>query len=65
MRGKFIGESSMGFYNGFIYNIRSDIRKINISGNNIMCICIYDTNSHAWCPYQSLEALLKNWDVSL
>ena len=65
MRGKFIGESSMGFYNGFIYNIRSDIRKINVSGNNIMCICIYDTNSHAWCPYQSLESVMKNWKISI
>lgn len=69
MRGKFIGKSSMGFRNGVTYNIRSDIKMIrkgaNISGNDIMCICIYDMNSKAWCPYQSLESVMKNWEISI
>lgn len=69
MRGKFIGKSSMGFRNGVTYNIRSDIKMIrkdgNVSGNDIMCICIYDMNSKAWCPYQSLESLMKNWEISI
>ena len=69
MRGKFIGKSSMGFRNGVTYNIRSDIKMIgkdgNVSGNDIMCICIYDMNSKAWCPYQSLESVMKNWEISI
>ena len=69
MKGKFIGKSSMGFRNGVTYNIRSDIKMIgkggNVSGNDIMCICIYDMNSKAWCPYQSLESVMKNWEISI
>lgn len=69
MKGKFIGKSSMGFQNGCVYNIRSDIKMIrkggSIFGENIISICIYDMNSKAWCPYQSLEAVLKNWEISL
>lgn len=67
MRGKFIGKSSMGFRKGVTYNIRSDIKVIrkgeNVSSNEIMCICIYDMNSNAWCPYQSLESVMKNWEI--
>ena len=69
MRGKFIGKSSIGFRNGVTYHIRSDIKMIgkggNVSGNDIMCICIYDTNSKAWCSYQSLESVMKNWEISI
>ena len=69
MKGKFIGKSSMGFRNGVTYNIQSDIKMIgkdgNVSGNDIMCICIYDMNSKAWCPYQSLESVMKNWEISI
>lgn len=69
MRGKFIGKSSMGFRNGVTYNIRSDIKMIgkggNVYDNDIMCICIYDMNSKAWCPYQSLESVMKNWEISI
>lgn len=67
MKGKFIGKSSMGFQNGVIYDIRSDIRKVKkcgkFSNEEIMCICIQDTNSDAWCPYQSLEVVLENWEI--
>ena len=65
MRGKFIGKSSMGFVTGDIYNIKTQIQKIRKSVypfcEDIMCICIYDINSKAWCPYRSLEAVMKNW----
>ena len=65
MKGKFIGKSSMGFQNGITYNIRSDIKMIRRGGsefsNDMMCICIYDMNSKAWCPYQSLDEVMKNW----
>ena len=69
MKGKFIGKSSMGFQNGITYNIRSDIKMIrkvgSVFGNDMMCICIYDMNSKAWCPYQSLESVMKNWEISI
>ena len=67
MKGKFIGKSSMGFHNGITYNIRSDIKMIrkggSVFGNDMMYICIYDMNSKAWCPYQSLESVMKNWEI--
>ena len=54
VRGKFIGKSSMGFRNGVTYNIRSDIQKIRKGAypfcEDMMCNCIYDMNSKAWCP---------------
>ena len=69
MKGKFIGKSSMDFQNGITYNIRSDIKMVrkgeNVFGNDMMCICIYDMNSKAWCPYQSLESLMGNWEISI
>lgn len=73
MKGKFIGQSSMGFQHGIVYDIRSDIKMIRNCKNkflkefvgDMMCICIYDQNSDAWCPYQSLEAVLKNWEIKL
>ena len=69
MKGKFIGKSSMGFRNGITYNIRSDIKMIkkggSVLGNDMMCICIYDMNSRAWCPYQRLESVMKNWEISI
>lgn len=65
MEGKFIGKNSMGFIHGNTYRVRSDIKMVrkggSIFGENILCICIYDINSHNWCPYQNLEAVLKNW----
>ena len=68
MKGKFIGKDSMGFKNGVTYNIRSDLKIVRkggtVFGENIPSICIYDKNSDAWCPYQSLEAVMKNWEFS-
>lgn len=69
MKGKFIGKSSLGFESGKTYNIRSDIKMVRnggyIFGENLICICIYDKDSGAWCPYQSLESLLSNWEISI
>lgn len=65
--GKFIGKPTMGFKTGEIYAVESKIQKIK-KGKfpffEIMdCICIYDMNDKSiWCPYQSLEAVLRNWD---
>ena len=66
MKAKFIGTTSMGFHNGKIYNIRSDIKEVQIGGyifgDSSPCICVYNTNSNAWCPYKNLEAVMANWD---
>lgn len=78
MKGKFIGKTSMGFKHGQVYELKSEIKQIlnskhgytiaDIGGNpclvasSMTCICLMDKNSSAWCPYQSLEALLKNWE---
>lgn len=59
MKAKFIGKTSMGFVTCKMYNIESKIQIVN----NIPCICIYDKNSNTWCPYQSLEAVMKNWII--
>ena len=66
MNGKFIGRSSMGFISGRTYDIKSEVKKIRKGSfpfcRDMMCICIYDKNSKAWCPYQSLEAVMNNWE---
>jgi len=67
MIAKFIGQTSMGFISGRTYNLILDIRTIrkggNVFGTDMDCICAYDVNSRAWCPYQSYEAFEKNWIV--
>lgn len=63
MKGKFIGKTSMGFTNGKIYNIYSKVEKVTRYGMPMLCICIYDKDSIAWCPYGTLEGLLKNWEI--
>ena len=67
MKAKFIGKSSMGFVTGETYDIKSRIQMIQKQGSSFRritaCICIYDNNSIAWCPYQSLEAVMKNWKI--
>lgn len=65
MKGKFIGMSTMGFINGNTYDIQSKIQNIRKGSypfcKDMTCICIYDKNSKAWCPYQSLESVMRNW----
>lgn len=52
----------MGFITGNVYDIKSQIQMVRKGdAENIMCICIYDKNSKAWCPYESLESVTKNW----
>ena len=67
MIAKFIGQTSMGFINGKTYNIKLYIRTVRkggtVFGTNMNCICVYDKNSKAWCPYQSYESFNKNWIV--
>jgi|GEM_PF-6313873 hypothetical protein len=54
MKAKFIGISSMGFKTGIIYHVK--IRTYN------SMIYIYDIDSDAWCPYQSMNAVMRNWE---
>ncbi len=49
----FKGKTSMGFTTGQTYHLRSEVR------NNI--ICLFDIDSRAYCPYTSIENILKNW----
>ena len=65
MKASFIGKTSMGFVTWRVYNIKSEMRMVRNGVypfyNDKMCICIYDKDSAAWCAYESLEAVLKNW----
>lgn len=62
MRAIFIGEDgSRGFKHGKTYELNSDIRPIHVSRGEKTCICLFDRNSKAWCPYSSLEKILENW----
>lgn len=67
MRAIFIGkDGSRGFKHGQTYELNSDIRPVHVGGGYIFgqektCICLFDRNSKAWCPYSSLEKVLENW----
>lgn len=69
MKGRFVGETSMGFVHGQIYDIKSNIEPIGIrEGSRTKmqnCIVLKDKFSAAWCPYSSLEAVMKNWEFNL
>ena len=62
IKAKFIGnkdkKDSCGFTYGKVYDIRSKVQSI---GKNDSYICIYDSNSRNWCPYDSVESILNNW----
>ena len=62
MKGRFIGANgSMGFKNGKIYEINTTIQPVRVGRENRQCIVVMDRESAAWCPYESLEAVMKNW----
>lgn len=65
MTAIFIGKNRMGFENGHIYHIRSEIKMYCKEGRVIPCMHIYDENSEAWCPYQTLEEIMNDWDIKL
>ena len=64
MVGKFIGTTSMGFETGQKYWLkqRNQIIWDKRSGKRKMAICLFDLHSNAWCPYDSWEAILRNWE---
>lgn len=47
----------MGFITGHTYDLRSEIKIVYSK----TCICLFDKHSNAWCPYDSVESMLKNW----
>ena len=61
MNARFIGNTSMGmgFVKGKIYSLYSDVQVIG----NKLCICLYDKNSRAWCPYANIDKILDNWMI--
>ena len=65
MKARFVGTTSMGFVKNRVYEIRSETKKLQYNGYSIICICIYDKNSDAWCPYKSLEAVMENWNFNI
>ena len=62
IKGTFIGTTSMGFVKGKQYSLISRINKIPSLG---YCICLYDIDSKAWCPYSNLKTVLENWKLEL
>ena len=53
MKARFVGKSSCGFMHGHSYCIYS-----RIDGQ---LIWIYDKNSRAQCPYESIDSFFANW----
>lgn len=63
IHAKFIGEDgSMGFRNGSIYSLRTEIKKDSFLGRKAW-LCIEDVRHGFVCPYSSLEAFLENWKI--
>lgn len=53
MKMIFVGEdNSLGYRKGQIYDV-----EIKIVDNKLILFC----KGHLQCPYQSVEALLRNW----
>lgn len=69
MRARFIGKDSMGFKHGKVYNIYTKMnmvqRRMPVTGEieYVNCVCLYDKDSSAWCPYESVESMCKNWEI--
>ena len=65
MKAIYIGENgAQGFIKGNKYYIKSKVMPIIKSKHNIELqgkIYIYDTNSMNWCPYDSVEEMMKEW----
>ena len=64
--GKFIGKDSCGFKRDKTYKLRSVIRPHHtklLFGKKKYWIWLYDVNSNAKCPYESIEAINKNWEI--
>lgn len=69
MKARFVGRDSMRFKHGKTYNVQTKMnilqRRNPLTGeiDYVNCICLYDKESPAWCPYESVEAMCKNWEI--
>ena len=64
MDAKYVGENgSMGFRTGVTYNIKTESKIIKRNRQPVSSICVFDTKSGNWCPYESLEAVMRNWEI--
>ena len=65
IQAKFKGSSSCGFQHGLTYNLltKNTYQKLSPCGKKKPYIWIFDWNSNAKCPYESLSAFLDNWEV--
>lgn len=64
MEAKYVGENgSMGFRTGVTYNISTENKIIKRNRVPVSCICVFDVKSGKWCPYESLEAVMRNWEI--
>ena len=69
MKARFTGKDSMGFKHGKVYDIYTKVnmiqRRMPVTGEieYLDCNCLYDKESPAWCPYETTEAMLRNWEI--
>lgn len=59
IKAKFIGSKhpkhSMGFKHGEVYELKTKVKKD--------MLFVFAANDILYCPYDSMEAFLKNWDI--
>jgi len=65
-------DSLMGFKTGELYQITTCIKPVAPLDNTVStsksctlipCLCVVDTNSRNWCPYENLESMLDDWAI--
>ena len=61
MKFVFIGKTSMGFVSGKEYHLKIKMKPMRLNGKKAEKLVIYDLHSKAWCPYDSVESFLMNW----
>lgn len=54
---RFIGTDSCGFINGFVYNLNI------VTDNSNQYVWVIDRRLGISCPYSSIGALAKNWEI--
>ncbi|RHM40465.1 hypothetical protein DWZ70_03045 [Mediterraneibacter gnavus] len=62
MRGKYIGrDGSMGFRTGQTYEISTELTKIYRDKKKVDVIML--RSGKLFCPYDSVESILENWEI--
>ena len=56
----FTGKNSCGFQHGKMYELISAIETTSATKAYIV---VRDGHSNNWCPYESLNSFLENWEV--